>query len=124
MHAFRLTRSASLIGRLTLRLGVGAYARSAVVGDDGRLAYEACPEPVKRCSYDGCDDDAAWHKKGDPAKDCAWAAAATSRCIAVGDDGAYGFEAARPRAEARCAAKGADGSWAYDACPAACGICA
>lgn len=92
-----------------------SYARSAVVGDDGRLAYEACPEAVKRCSYDGCDDDAAWHKKGDPAKDCAWAAAATSRCIAVGDDGAYGFEACKAACVSCAAAHGDacadDGAW-------------
>ena len=78
------------------------YNRASVIGEDGTLAYESCPEATRRCFYGTCADSATWHKKDQPWKDCAWAAAATSRCIAVGADDTYGFES----------------------CPAACLACA
>ena len=85
------------------------YHRAAVVGADGALAYERCPAATRRCAYGGCgDDSASWRKAGQPWKDCAWAAAAASRCVAVGDDGTYGFEAC-PAACLACAAR-------YDTC--------
>ena len=85
------------------------YNRAAVVGADGAPAYERCPAATRRCAYGGCgDDSASWRKAGQPWKDCAWAAAAASRCVAVGDDGAYGFEAC-PAACLACAAR-------YDGC--------
>ncbi|KAH8071440.1 FK506 binding protein [Aureococcus anophagefferens] len=68
------------------------YNRASVIGEDGSLAYEACPSATRRCYYDGYDDSETWAKRDQPWKDCAWAAEAMSRCIAIGEDGSYGFE--------------------------------
>jgi len=64
-----------------------------VKGEDGSYASESCT---------AC----AWHKKGDPSKDCAWVADdAEDRCgYAAGTRGV----------------KGEDGTYASDACPDAC----
>ena len=79
------------------------------------MAFESCPEATRRCSYDACLDDPSWAKRGQPWKDCAWAAAATSRCIAIGDDDAYGFEACPAACLACAGAHGDDcsddGAW-------------
>jgi hypothetical protein len=82
------------------------YNRASVVGADGSYAWEGCPAATHVCYHAGCGDDSSWHKRGEPAKDCAWAAAATSRCIAVGDDGTYAFEACEGACFACAAARG------------------
>ena len=96
------------------------YNRASVIGEDGTLAYESCPSATRRCYYDGgYDDDESWSKRDQPWKDCDWAAAAMSRCIAVGEDGTYGFESC----QAACligkyAAAGNDAAWAKKNSPA------
>ena len=94
-----------------------------------------------------------WHKNMDPSKDCAWVGNAKNRCLAIGADGAYAFEACRAAcracepcadspafykknapakdcawvandAPARCAAKGDFGDFGFHQCRAACGTCA
>ena len=45
-----------------------------------------------------CADDAAWHKKNEPAKDCAWVSQWAPRCNVKGEDNirvvdAHGVEA-------------------------------
>ena len=122
-----------------------------MIGEDGSMAFESCPSATRRCFYEGYRDSDTWAKKDQPWKDCAWAAAATSRCVAVGEDGTYAFESCRAAcligwyagaddsswakknkpskdcawvandAPARCTVKGDDDSWAFQSCPAACG---
>ncbi|KAH8064482.1 FK506 binding protein [Aureococcus anophagefferens] len=125
------------------------YNRASVVGEDGSTAFESCPSATRRCFYDGYRDSNTWAKKDQPWKDCAWAAAATSRCVALGEDGTFGYESCQhaclvgsyaeddaawakkngpskdcawvARDRLRCAVKGEDDRWAFQACPAACG---
>ncbi|KAK7236700.1 hypothetical protein SO694_0024501, partial [Aureococcus anophagefferens] len=125
------------------------YNRASVVGEDGTLAFESCPSATRRCFYGNRSDSATWAKKDQPWKDCAWAAAATSRCVALGEDGTFGYESCQhaclvgayaeddaawakkngpskdcawvARDRLRCAVKGEDDRWAFQACPAACG---
>ncbi len=95
-----------------------------------------------------CADDAAWHKKNEPAKDCAWVAQWAPRCNVKGEDNIrawYGCPAAcgtsctdsgawhkkgddekdcawvaSHPSEARCMVRGEDDTLAKDACPSAC----
>ncbi|KAH8062115.1 FK506 binding protein [Aureococcus anophagefferens] len=125
------------------------YNRASVVGEDGTLAFESCASATRRCFYEGYRDSNTWAKKDQPWKDCAWAAAATSRCVALGEDGTFGYESCQhaclvgayadddaawakkngpskdcawvARDRLRCAVKGEDDRWAFQACPAACG---
>ncbi|KAH8059744.1 FK506 binding protein [Aureococcus anophagefferens] len=48
------------------------YNRASVVGADGSYAWEGCPAATHVCYHAGCGDDSSWHKRGEPAKDCAW----------------------------------------------------
>ncbi|KAH8054047.1 N2-acetyl-L-ornithine:2-oxoglutarate 5-aminotransferase [Aureococcus anophagefferens] len=60
--------------------------------------YEPSPAPTPRPPPSAaCVDDGAWHKKGQPWKDCAWASALpATRCLAVGAaDGAAAWAACR-----------------------------
>ena len=125
------------------------YNRASVIGEDGSMAFESCPSATRRCFYEGYRDSDTWAKKDQPWKDCAWAAAATSRCVALGEDGTFGYESCQhaclvgayaeddaawakkngpskdcawvARDRLRCAVKGEDDTWAFQACPAACG---
>jgi len=95
-----------------------------------------------------CADDLAWHKKNEPAKDCAWVAQWAPRCNVKGEDNIrawYGCPAAcgttctdsgewhkkgddekdcawvaSHPSEARCLVRGEDDTLAKDACPSAC----
>jgi len=95
-----------------------------------------------------CQDDSAWHKKNEPAKDCAWVAQWAPRCNVKGEDNIrawYGCPAAcgttctdsgawfkkgddekdcawvaSHPSEARCLVRGEDDTLAKDACPSAC----
>ena len=131
------------------------YNRAGVKGADGTEAWSSCPAATRRCYFDACDDSDAWAKRGAPWKDCAWVAAATSRCIAVGEDLTFGFEGCPAACLAcnglgydglgcdddaawhkknspskdcawvandapRCSAKGEDGAFAFEACPGSC----
>jgi hypothetical protein len=131
------------------------YNRAGVKGADGTEAWFSCPAATRRCYFDACDDSDAWAKRGAPWKDCAWVAAATSRCIAVGEDFTFGFEGCPAACLAcnglgydglgcdddaawhkknspskdcawvandapRCSAKGEDGAFAFEACPGSC----
>ncbi|KAJ8600410.1 hypothetical protein CTAYLR_001449 [Chrysophaeum taylorii] len=63
---------------------------------DDTYAFEACPFACDACSISGCEDSADWAKSGEPSKDCSWVAEAKSnRCILLGADGAYAYEACR-----------------------------
>jgi len=95
-----------------------------------------------------CQDDASWHKKNEPAKDCAWVSQWAPRCNVKGEDNIrawYGCPAAcgttctdsgawfkkgddekdcawvaSHPSEARCLVRGEDDTLAKDACPSAC----
>jgi len=95
-----------------------------------------------------CADDSEWHKKNEPAKDCAWVSQWMPRCNVKGEDNIrawYGCPAAcgtsctdsgewhkkgddekdcawvaSHPSESRCLVRGEDDTLAKDACPSAC----
>ena len=63
--------------------------------------------PIPTAAPTWCEDAASWHKKGSPAKDCAWVAGVATRCAVVGEDGSTASAAC-----AACAAPpAAPGAW-------------
>mmetsp|Transcript_10807 Transcript_10807/g.35805 ORF Transcript_10807/g.35805 Transcript_10807/m.35805 type:complete len:481 (+) Transcript_10807:100-1542(+) len=48
------------------------------------------------CCYEGCADDATWHKKGDTTKDCAWVGEKAVRCTNSRNDDGVAAEYACP----------------------------
>ena len=73
------------------------------IGQDGRRAYEACPDACRVCpNFGDCKDSRSWYKNGDDARTCNWV---------------------RGKPHKRCSSKGVDGTWAYESCRDACGLC-
>lgn len=69
-------------------------ARCLVKADDATYAYEHCLESCGACDA-SCDDDASWHKNGEPSKDCTWVKRVYNRCSVLGADANHAFRACR-----------------------------
>jgi hypothetical protein len=65
--------------------------------DDAVFAFEKCRES---CGGSGavCEDSNSWHKRGDPSKNCDWAARLSRRFLVTGEDDTLAYQACRKAA--------------------------
>jgi len=69
--------------------------RLAVIGEDQRTGYQACPVAARTCRMTDCPGDSeTWHKKNDKSKDCAWVSEKPAlRCTVKNDRAVLAAEA-------------------------------